>query len=180
MSATSECFYSFSVTAAGAIKTFGSAVTPSSLRTLTSGSLDLCRRQVIAAETKKTVWDYTVGLNFQVLGLRILGPSATSGEGYLEVGFYIDTPTSTTDDTPSGARPRWRTFALSCGEPLVINTQNTLLDPTLANDSTDTSGYPTLWNASTDGTRLAAKIYKVAVWNRSEDPVDSLEVIVLY
>lgn len=180
MTATVETFYSIKLTNGGNERTFGSYVTPATTRSLSSGTVSLLDRAQIAAATKYTPWAYTTNKQFQILGLRIVGASEVDGSGFLHVGLYIDTPTSSTDPTPTGTYGRWRTFGLSCGEPLIINTQSTYIDPTPANDYTSTSSYPTLWASATDATRLSAKIYKVAVWNSGSTVVDSLETLVLW
>lgn len=106
----------------------------------------------LAVGEKLSIWEYDADrpdINF----LQIWLPDQS---GNIDIGVkYVQASDMTSN-------PRWRTFKSGCYAPFIISEDEGLVHGTPASDYGDTGGFPTIWG---DGSTLAAKISKVAVYN---------------
>lgn len=136
------------------------------------GTAQLRATVTVPAGEKMMLWQYgDQGVeDFEVLVLRV------KGTGYLYGAFLVDAPTSASDHDPAGTTERWRQFDLSCKIPFVLNTDEARINPTAADEYTETGGWPTIFDdaGTTDG-----RVYAVAAKNPSTTDAVEVEVWVI-
>lgn len=136
------------------------------------GTAKLRATLTIPAEGKMILWQYgDQGVEeFEALVLRV------KGDGYLYGAFQVDTPTSASDNDPSGSNERWRQFDLSCEIPFILNTDLARVNPTVADEYTETGGFPTIFD---DAGTVEGRVYAVAAKNPSTTEAVEVEVWVI-
>jgi hypothetical protein len=138
----------------------------------TPGTGRLIATVTIPAGEKMMLWQYgDLGVeDFELVAIRV------KGTGYIYLAFLVDTPTSASDDTPSGTNPRWREVDVSCKIPFLLNTDAARVNPTVADEYTETSGFPTIFD---DAGTVEGKVYEIAAKNASTTDAVEVEVWVL-
>lgn len=117
----------------------------------------------IAAGSYAVAWDASVtGYDFALLLF------ALPADGFCELWYKVDTPTSSTDKTPSGSNVRWRQYSQSCVRPAGFDTPLCRINPTLATDAGDSGGLPA---AMGSGSTVDGRIYKVVLKNTGASTV---------
>lgn len=112
------------------------------------------------------LWDYTMGVNFEVLWLQLRS-------GYAYLGIDINKATSSTDTTPDpgGTFRRSAELDLSCHTPFILNTKLARVHATLATAAGFTSNVPNL--IRTDQAGLAeGRVY--ALWGTNPSITEDL------
>jgi hypothetical protein len=110
------------------------------------------------------LWIWTANdPDFAVYRLEIVG-----GDGYLDVYWQVDKPTSTTDSTPLGTCLRWNEMDFSCFTEHIQNSQAARVNPTLATAAGDAAGLPAM---AASGATVDGRVYKVMVKNRGATAV---------
>ncbi len=153
----------------GVISATGSLVRPFATW-LTSGKeathkpLMIPRRTLVAPYPAPTrLWGFTERQDWTALTIEMAGTPRRLG--FIHLSMVYDAPVSASDQTPSGAKRRVATWALSCNTPLILNTTVGLVhaDPAVAN-GVDGSGVPLIL---TDTSSTLGRIYSIDALNLS-------------
>lgn len=156
----------------GRLRTYFSAVYEIAGRYLRIGSLDEPVKEATLDGEHHSIEDrITVPPDSTRVAVNVLGGTRFSflaiqveGDGFLEVYWMVDTPEDEdSDPLPSGDNVRWRQRSLSCVAPMIMDTDEAVLHPTLSTEAADDgNGLPSL--AGHAGA-LAARVYKVVLYN---------------
>lgn len=159
----------------GVTKTFGSY--PQPVKSVnTTGDYELAKSVVIPVTSAShpypdpsLVWSYLEGAqSFSSLIFQV------RAEGFLWLSWLVDSPTSSSDFTPTGTRQKVHNIGLSCYTPFIMNTQQALVHATLATAAgLDGSGFPSIL---TSATSVAGRVYKVWARNTSTTVAATLDV----
>lgn len=143
---------------------FGSNTQPTKEVTIDGDVVEADTIIPIPAGQLVLLWVWTANdPDFAMFRLEIVG-----GEGYLDLYWQVDKPTSTTDSTPLGTCLKWNEADFSCDTEFVLNTQVARANPTLATAAGDSAGLPLM--AASGGT-VDGRIYKIMAKNRGTDAV---------
>ena len=130
---------------------------------LTDGRMDK-REFVLGQDEMVKVWEFTTGQQtFETITIEPVGT------GTVDVSVLIDTPTSTTDLTPTGSNEAWMPWPGKCNLPCIINDDEVLaLSGAGEGDRFgETGGFPSAWQ----GSGVTHRVYAVAVLNRNTSDV---------
>ena len=106
-------------------------------------------------------WDDTDG--FTHLAVMVKG-----GEGFVQVAMRYNSPTSSTDLTPTGSINHWKDRSLSCVGVAEWDTERAYIHATAANAVGQTTGLPTVWS---DGSKVLGVADALAILNEGDDDV---------
>lgn len=139
---------------------FGVANAPHKEIALTADTVRLLDELVVNVGETVTIWAYDANRPaFDLLWLSCLG-----GAGYLELAWFTDEPTSSSNLAAKNTCPSWDFLDLSCHAPFVMTGIVQKVNPTMTNSHGDTAGNPTRW---TSGTTVQGRVYKVLARNPS-------------
>lgn len=131
---------------------------------------DLNKYQEFTIPAGETVqlWAYTEGDTFEMIALVIQGQ-----EGYLQLAWEVNKPTSTTNFAPDGTtHRRINQCDMSCFAPFVLSADECLVNPVLA-DATglDGSSLPSIFS---DAGTIDGRVYKL--WAKNPSLTDAVKV----
>lgn len=151
---------------------FGSLVETikGSSASIDDGGQPILRRVKVPASSNVVAWEWADTSGFTHMTVRIVG-----GEGFVQMGVRYNSPTSSTDLTPTGSTNHWKDRSVSCVGVVELDTERAYIHATAATEVGDTGGVPTVWSS---GSRSLGVADKVAFLNEGTDDV-TVEMIVV-
>ena len=159
MSATARVYAEVNLTLNGQYIGFGKRETPFKEVTIPGTGVNQPQRFQLAGGETKILWSYEQQRDFELLWLY--------SDGYVQLAVKVDTPQSSSNLAPSGTYDRWRQLDRSCVAPLILDTDNCLINPSLTDEAaSDATGLPRVLTSSGAGSpSVTGKIYALAVKN---------------
>ena len=118
---------------------------------------------LVPAGEMVTAWEWADTSGFQFVRAAVRG-----GEGYVQVAVRYNSPTSSTDLTPTGSTNHWKERGMSCFGVFQMDTERAYIHATAASEVGQTANYPTVWS---DGSRVLGVADVLAFFNEGTDDV---------
>jgi len=164
MGAQIQMYRALTRTLGGTPKTYGNIQTPfSDFETADSLGPALDDSIIVPAGDSFTCWEYGVHSSGWEIGFVEL-----ISAGSLYLAWKNDTPTSSTNNDPTGAAITWDGLTLTNNASYFFSTRETTTNANAVDHTSNNAGAPTRW---TDAGEVDGYIYKVMCKNPGTDDV---------
>lgn len=147
---------------------FGSISVPVKgvVASITTGKTPIRKRVKVPAGSQVTVWLWADTSGFEYMELRPTHAPGGAAEGFIQFACRYNSPTSSSDLTPTGSTNHWKEISRSCVAPLCLDSERAYFHATASNAVAQSGSgtYPGVW---AEGAKVLGVCDAVALRNDS-------------